>query len=1292
MQRQLRCTDYTVGWVCALPVELAAAQLMLDAKHPDLPRDPSDNHGNLYVFGSINGHNVVIGCLPAGQTGNNSAAVVATQMLATFKKIRFGLMVGIGGGVPSTHSDIRLGDVVVSQPAGTFGGVVQYDMGKTTSDGFLRTGSLNSPPQTLLNALAAIQADEWLGKSGFLAHAQKLEGTKFRRSRAGQDVLFHAAYEHEDPHSQTCVKCSADRIETRQPRMDGEEVVVHFGTVASGNRVMKNATERDIASAQLGGVLCFEMEAAGLMNTFPCLVIRGICDYSDTHKNDRWQAYAAGIAAAYAREVVSVIQPTEVADIQTADSEVSQRSDPQPAQHRHTFQPNATAVDHVSAARPPSQPSQIARNHETRQSLNHETTPEKLELSDDQRKVIKASLHFKQRDARLLTLKQAQAKTCQWLLKNAKYADWIHADKITEHRGFFWIKGKPGSGKSIMMKFLFSHAKRSMKKSIVLSFFFNARGESLEKTTSGLYRALVLQLLEKAPQTWAAFELDEIGATLNLIEESGWQEEVLRQLFIRCLQRLGDHRVVCFVDALDECPEDDIRAMVSFFEEIGEIESTAEFRVCFSSRHYPEINIRTGLQLVLEDEAEHKNDITLYIDANLRIDHVSQFEDVRAEILRKASGIFLWVHLVIPVLNKEYDTGRIKALKKRLTEIPDNLNDLFVDMLTRDQRRVRFLRITIEIILHAARPLKPEEFRIAIESYFDPSYGHDQCYDAESLSAENLRKFVLDASKGLAEITKSKEPTVQWIHESVRDFFLTENGLNKLRSTENGCQVSGHSIFVKLCLQQLDSVIQNNKFRSEGVERERSFITYAVDYVLYHANNAQRTNRDQSSFLSQFENHYRRGWCSLYCTDRGDSLSNAHLLYILSEFGADELIRLHPERSRHLDLSEGGHYGLPLLAALYAGHNAAARALFDLPPALDDCSSTTLQSRQRPTFALKKDKFKHELQIWTILCEYGDPDLLECVLIEENEERNFVPSHQLYPYAVSEAIVDTIVSFQRISGDDPYTFTRRRPMTSANPDDASIDLPYLRLLLKDHPDIINSTSIWAVSGGLLSYAAAKGFHRIARLCIETTDAHNWRMALLSAMRSAVNQESRTLILKQLFEVGLDSLPDKVSVEQELFETICLPHNECIVEQVLEKMNPNLDATFHRGERIPTLFNPKATLDRTEGMTLLLWALYQGRKTYVKMLLDAGSDPMARDPYDGTTALMLAIKLGDLSSFRLLLHHPKHEPNARDNSGGTALSWCAKVADGFACAMIAELTVQGGIRPNLTDKSGRTALA
>jgi nucleoside phosphorylase len=165
MARRLRRDEYTVGWVCALPVELAAAQESLDEERHDLERDPADNDENLYALGSIGGHNVAIVCLPAGRISNNLAAVVATQLRASFKAIRFGLMMGIGGGVPSAEADVRLGDVVVSQPYQAFGGVVQYDSGKTTPSGFERTGSLNSPPQILLSAVAKVRANELRGRS-----------------------------------------------------------------------------------------------------------------------------------------------------------------------------------------------------------------------------------------------------------------------------------------------------------------------------------------------------------------------------------------------------------------------------------------------------------------------------------------------------------------------------------------------------------------------------------------------------------------------------------------------------------------------------------------------------------------------------------------------------------------------------------------------------------------------------------------------------------------------------------------------------------------------------------------------------------------------------------------------------------------------------------------------------------------------------------------------------------------------------------------------------------------------
>jgi nucleoside phosphorylase len=312
--------DYTVGWICALPTEMAAAQGMLDERHSPLTQDSHDH--NTYTLGRIGVHNTVLACLPAGVTGTISAAKVATQMLASFKWLRIGLMVGVGGGVPSREHDIRLGDVVVSQPRGTLGGLIQYDFGKTILEGRLqRTGSLNKPPDVLLTALANLQSRHLIEchkLSSYMSEMiTKYPNTKDEFIHPGkqQDWLYEAAYDH--PEEQiTCSQCDTSRLIDREARLS-EDPVIHYGLIASGDQVMRHGVTRDMLRRELN-VLCFEMEAAGLMDNFPCLVIRGISDYADSHKSKRWQAYAAAAAAAYAKELLSVIPGNQVVSTRTA--------------------------------------------------------------------------------------------------------------------------------------------------------------------------------------------------------------------------------------------------------------------------------------------------------------------------------------------------------------------------------------------------------------------------------------------------------------------------------------------------------------------------------------------------------------------------------------------------------------------------------------------------------------------------------------------------------------------------------------------------------------------------------------------------------------------------------------------------------------------------------------------------------------------------------------------------------------------------------------------------------------
>ncbi|KAL6235840.1 hypothetical protein BDW75DRAFT_208440 [Aspergillus navahoensis] len=297
--------DYTAAWICAIPLEMAAAEAMLDEIHEALPVQSNDH--NAYLLGQIGEHNVVIACLPSGKYGTVSASSVVVQLLSSFRSIRFGLMVGIGGAVP-VGADIRLGDIVVSKPTDTHGGVIEYDFGKLLGDGkFQQTGTLNRPPQILLTALSKLQAHHVAHSGRFLDFCAKLEskstgGTFIFARPALEDRLYLSDYGHPDPETQTCASCDASKKVSR-PSREHRIPVVHYGTIASANLVVKSSSLRDELGRKLG-VYCVEMEAAGIMNNLPSIVIRGICDYADSHKNDTWQGYASAVAAAYAKELL----------------------------------------------------------------------------------------------------------------------------------------------------------------------------------------------------------------------------------------------------------------------------------------------------------------------------------------------------------------------------------------------------------------------------------------------------------------------------------------------------------------------------------------------------------------------------------------------------------------------------------------------------------------------------------------------------------------------------------------------------------------------------------------------------------------------------------------------------------------------------------------------------------------------------------------------------------------------------------------------------------------------------
>jgi nucleoside phosphorylase len=315
--------DYTIGWISALAIESAGAAEMLDTEHECLPIAPGDS--NDYVLGRIGQHNVVMACI--NEAGGLPANIVATNLMKSFHNVRYILMVGIGGGIPSEEHQIRLGDIVVSQPSGKSGGVVQSDFGKWEMDGFKIVGSLNRPAEGLIRGMGAMKRQQLRNKSKIHSFVKHLPETfsdpkTWKYQGRENDPIYKEDLEPRQ--DGVCPECKQLEIEQAQPKPHAPDPKVHYGIIASGNQVIKNREQRDKLRDQLEAC-CVEMEAFGLMNNFPCLVIRGISDYADGRKNDKWQPYAALTAAAYAKELLLQLSSVQVEDTPKMGEQLEKR-------------------------------------------------------------------------------------------------------------------------------------------------------------------------------------------------------------------------------------------------------------------------------------------------------------------------------------------------------------------------------------------------------------------------------------------------------------------------------------------------------------------------------------------------------------------------------------------------------------------------------------------------------------------------------------------------------------------------------------------------------------------------------------------------------------------------------------------------------------------------------------------------------------------------------------------------------------------------------------------------------
>ena len=307
---------FEIAIICALPLEADAVGALFDRYWDDdgLPFDKAPGDPNAYTTGVIGRHNVVLAHMPG--MGKVNAAAVASKCQLSFPNIRLGLVVGICGVVPfkSGKEEIVLGDVIVSN------GVIQYDFGRQLPGRFTRKDtlldSLGRPSQEILGVIAKLKAlrsrrqiSEKMAE--YLTILRQDPDLDAEYPGLLKDKLFEPSYRHtEDQKSCEQLGCNGKLVQRSRLETGASPTpAVHLGTIASGDSVMKSGRDRDrIAAAER--IIAFEMEGAGVWDIFPCIVIKGACDYADSHKSKVWQRYAAATASACAKALLSFWVPS----------------------------------------------------------------------------------------------------------------------------------------------------------------------------------------------------------------------------------------------------------------------------------------------------------------------------------------------------------------------------------------------------------------------------------------------------------------------------------------------------------------------------------------------------------------------------------------------------------------------------------------------------------------------------------------------------------------------------------------------------------------------------------------------------------------------------------------------------------------------------------------------------------------------------------------------------------------------------------------------------------------------
>ncbi|UKZ68623.1 uncharacterized protein TrAtP1_009648 [Trichoderma atroviride] len=809
---------YTVGWICALSTEFVAAQAFLDDSHPppeNLP--PSDS--NTYKLGRIGHHNVVIAVLPNGVYGISSATGVAKDLLRSFPNIRIGLMVGIGGGAPSAKHDIRLGDVVVAVSNGQ-GAVVQYDFGKAIQgEDFQELGYLNQAPILLLTAVNNLKAEYELdleenriqrGIDSALTKRPRLR-RNYQRPDESSDRLYQPLVIHTAEGEADCsTVCGNDPLTLVERYKRGEEddnPVIHYGLIASANTLVKDALFRD-SLVERKDILCFEMEAAGLMNHFPCLVVRGICDYSDSHKNKAWQGYAAMAAAAYGKDLLGQIAPSRV----EGERKISEA----------VFGLYNVAEEHCNIAK--------------EQLQIHKDLAAKS-LSDEERKCHQAfRLTSNSKDATYEWYKdrvEDRAKnTCLWFLKHDNFQKWMNQES-----GPLLVTADPGCGKSVLAKYLIDH--ELPQPATICYFFFKDQDQN---TSRQALCALLHQLFAQKPALikHAMPQFNKDGQALSKSTASLW--EILRD----ATKDPEAGPVIIVLDALDECAESEFENLIRNVKgQLRHGHIGSKLKYLLTCRPYEQITLQfhsllhsfPDIRIPGEEESEAISQEINHV-ITYRINQLSVQQKLTPEITSNLNTklrsiphrTYLWVYLIFKHLEEGIYKKTKKGIESTIDTLPGSISEAYERILNKSKER-QAVEKALSIVLAAHRPLTVAEMNVATSLVKTSQNTYD-------LDMEDTESFKLRIRSLCGLFISIHHDRVYFLHQTAREFLLSETASPAISLPLSSWQRSislrrAHATLAELCVIYLDLFNSNYKFMREIEEirlRHKNFLDF-LDYA-----------------------------------------------------------------------------------------------------------------------------------------------------------------------------------------------------------------------------------------------------------------------------------------------------------------------------------------------------------------------------------------------------------------------------------------------------------------------------